>query len=451
MPAHGLAALGTRSRGSDAGRAAASTFAGAIDSGAMDDEVEVSRRALLLTGAALAAAGVARGDGERLPPFTGPGPNPHWGSVGPLVQLPGKLPLIQLTDRPVQLETPRALLGEAITPNAAHFVRWHLDEHPTSIDLSTWRLAVEGHVEAPLRLSLADLASRFERVTVAAVNQCSGNSRSRFQPRVPGGQWGNGAVGCARWTGVRLLDVLNAARPRAGAKHVRFEGLDRGKGPPGFPSSAYQKSLPVESSALDRALLAWGMNGEPLPLLHGFPLRVVVPGLFSTYWVKALGSLRVLDAADDGAWMVKAYRVPKAPRGSTTPAEAAKGLETEPISTMPVRSFLIGPDGQSKLPAGLPVMLTGVAFSGRGAVTKVEASTDGGATWSDATLGPDLGPFAFRTWRAGWVPPRPGRFVLCVRATDASGETQTDAPVWNPGGYLWSAIERQEVVVGPSA
>lgn len=427
----------------------------------------VSRRDLLRAagvGAAL-LAGVrpvtAQDVAAPLEPFTGPGPNPHWGSVGPLVQVPGKLPLIQLTDVPVQLETPRAYFLEPITPNAAHFVRWHLDEHPTRVDLSRWRLAVTGAVEAELSLSLADLlGGRFEQVTVAAVNQCSGNSRSRFQPRVAGGQWGNGAMGCARWTGVRLKDVLAAAKPTADATQVVFEALDRGKGPEGAASHAYVKSLELKgpaptSAALDRALLAFAMNDEPLPLLHGFPLRVVVPGWFSTYWVKALTALRVTTTPCQSFWMAKGYRVPSTPHGSTTPEAAAgtgdQALPTEPISTMPVRSFVVAPDGASKLPVGLPVAVRGVAFSGRGAIERVDVSTDGGATWSAATLGPDLGPFAFRGFSLPWTPKATGRHVLMSRATDASGEVQPDEPVWNPGGYLWSRIERQEVVCGQAS
>lgn len=419
------------------------------------DDDALSRRDLLqalgLTGAALALGGVARAD-EAMPPFTGPGANPHWGSVGPYVALPGKVPMIQLTDRPVQLETPRAWFLSPITPNAAFFVRWHLDAHPTSVDLSRWRLRVVGHVERPLELTLADLLARDDRQEVVAVNQCSGNSRSRFQPRVPGGQWGNGAMGCARWTGVPLRALLADAGLKPGAVQVQLEGLDRGQGPPELGSGRYLKSLDLEGDAFERALVCFGMNGEPLPLLHGFPVRLVVPGAFSTYWVKSLADVRVLDHADDGFWMAKAYRVPKTARGSTTPEDMKAGtVSTEPISTMPVRSFIVTPDGGQKLPVGLPVTARGIAFSGRGAVTRVEVSTDGGATWGSASLGEDLGPFAFRTWSFSWAPTSPGRTTLAVRATDASGAVQTDEPVWNPGGYLWNVIERQEVVVGPAS
>lgn len=418
------------------------------------DDDALSRRDLLqavgLTGAALALGSLARAD-ETMPPFTGPGPNPFWGSVGPYVVLPEKAPLIQLTDRPVQLETPRPWFLSPITPNAAFFVRWHLDAHPTTVDLSRWRLRVGGHVERPLELSLADLLARGDRQEVVAVNQCSGNSRSRFQPRVPGGQWGNGAMGCAEWTGVPLRALLSEAGKKPGAVQVQLEGLDRGQGPPELGSGRYLKSLDLEGDALERALVVFAMNGEPLPHLHGFPVRLVVPGYFSTYWIKALTDVRVLDRVDETFWMAKGYRVPKTERGSTTPEAMKAGtVTTEPISTMPVRSFVITPDGAQKLPAGLPVTVRGIAFSGRGAITGVEVSTDGGATWSAATLGEDLGPFAFRTWSFDWTPGAPGRVTLAARATDASGAVQTNEPVWNPGGYLWNVIERQEVIVGPA-
>jgi DMSO/TMAO reductase YedYZ molybdopterin-dependent catalytic subunit len=409
-----------------------------------------------LGGAALAAPGRGRATSTQveraLPAYTGPGANPYWNSVGPLVILPQKAPLIQLTDRPVQLETPRHHFLTAITPNAVFFVRWHLDELPTAVDLSIWRLRVEGHVERPLSLSLRELLDRFPATSVVAVNQCSGNSRSRFQPRVPGGQWGNGAMGCARWTGVRLKDLLGRAGPRRGALQVQFEGLDRGKGPEGLGSRRYQKSLDLDGPALDEALLAYAMNDEPLPLLNGFPLRLVVPGYFSTYWVKSLQAVRLLDRIDDNFWMKSAYLIPDTPRGTTTPAEAASGkLKRIPIGRMPVRSFVISPDGSSKLPQGLPVSARGIAFSGHDRVVKVELSTDGGRTWERAQLGEDHGRHAFRTWEARFVPRAPGRQVLAVRATDGRGNVQTDEELWNPGGYLWNRIERQEVVIGPAA
>jgi hypothetical protein len=262
-------------------------------------------------------------------------------------------------------------------------------------------------------------------------------------------------MGCGQWTGVRLRDVLARARAHAGAGAlcVQLSGLDRGGGPDGSPAARYAKSLDLKAdpAMIDEAVLAYALNGEPLPLLNGFPLRLVVPGYFSTYWVKALEALTVLDHADDNYWMAVAYRIPSRPRGHITPEEnAAGGVPTQPIGRMPVRSFLITPDGQSKLPVGLPITLRGIAFSGYDRITRVEVSTDGGTSWQAAQLGEDLGRYAFRPFTARYIPNAPGRAVLAVRATDGKGNSQSDAPLWNPAGYMWSRIERQEVVIGPA-
>ncbi|MCS7195311.1 MAG: molybdopterin-dependent oxidoreductase [Meiothermus sp.] len=391
---------------------------------------------------------------EALPSFTGPGPNPYWNGVNPFVVYPQKLPLLRLTDRGIQLETPRQYFRTAFTPNEAFFVRYHLDLIPNSIDLSSWRLNVEGNVEKPLTLSMQDLLTRFKPVSVAAVNQCSGNSRSRFQPRVAGGQWGNGAMGNAIWTGVRLMDLLQEAGVKPGTVQLQFQGLDRGPGPEGKGSNAFIKSLDWNDPVLQECIVAYRMNGEPLPMLNGFPVRLVVPGKFSTYWMKHLTWIRALTKPDDNFWMATAYRIPDTPRGNTTPADIAAGkVKTVPIGNvnMPVRSFIVDPDGSSKLVAGLPVEIRGVAFSGYGRVTKVEVSLDGGKTWRVAQLGDYHGPYSFRTWSFQWKPTQPGRYTLAVRATDEKGNVQPDEPVWNPGGYLWNRIERQDVVVGTAS
>ncbi len=389
------------------------------------------------------------GAAKRLPSFTGPGANPYWNSVGQIASFPQKAPMIVLTDRPVQLETPRNYFLNAITPNDAFFVRWHLETIPNEVDLSTWRLRVEGNVDKPLELSFPDLLRKFKPVTLAAVNQCSGNSRSRFEPRVPGGQWGNGAMGCARWTGVHFRELLDVAGVKSGSVQVQMQGLERGKGPKGMPSYEFKKSLDLKDSVLDEAIIAYSMNGEPLPMLNGFPARLVVPGYFATYWVKSLETIRVLDKPDENFWMNPAYRVPDTPRGETTPADvAAKKVKMVPITRMPVRSFIISPDGDTKIPAGLPLTIRGMAFSGYGRVTKVEFSDAARGAWRSAQLGEDLGPYAFRTWEIEWTPERPGKYQLGVRATDEKGNVQPDEGVWNPGGYLWNKIERQEITVG---
>jgi len=389
---------------------------------------------------------------KRVPTFTGPAANPYWNSVGEMATYPQKVPLVLLTDRPVQLETPRAYFANAITPNDAFFVRWHLEGIPNQVDLSTWRLRVDGKVNKPLQLSFADLVNKFRPVEYAAVNQCSGNSRSRFQPRVPGGQWGNGAMGCARWTGARFREILDMAGMKSGSVQVQLEGLERGKGPDGMPSNEYKKSLDLNNPVFDECIVAYAMNGEPLPMLNGFPVRLIVPGFFATYWVKCLTNVRVLDKPDDNFWMATAYKVPDTPRGSTTPDDVKAGtVKMLPINRMPVRSFIATPDGSTKIPAAMPVTVRGVAFSGYGKIVKVEFSDSARGAWREAKLGEDLGPWAFRAWEISWTPARPGKYSIAVRATDEKGNVQPEEGVWNPGGYLWNKIEREEIVVGASA
>ena len=420
----------------------------------------ISRRKLLETlsagAGALALGRFAEAAGaqqmhasDRLPPFTGPGANPYWSSVGPVATYPQKYPLILLTDRPVQLETPQHYFLSPFTPNGAFYVRWHLDEIPTTVDLAEWRLEVTGNVEKPLRFRFSELLSRFPSSSVAAVNQCSGNSRSRLQPRVPGGQWGNGAMGNAMWTGVRLAELLRASGVKPGSLQVQFQGMDRGKGPAGHGSNAFLKSLDLSNPVIEECLVAYEMNGEPLPLLNGFPVRLVVPGYFATYWVKALTDIRVLDKTDENFWMKSAYRIPDTPRGATTPDDVKAGtVKMIPIGRMPVRSFFAAPEADAKVPLGMSVALRGIAFSGHGRVTRVDVSEDDGKTWAPAQLGQEYGAYSFRTWEFSWKPQRRGPHTLAVRATDEKGNVQSDEPVWNPGGYLWNRIERQQIMAG---
>ncbi len=422
----------------------------------------LSRRALLKT-LRMVGSGIAFGrwlepdvmmaqelaPGKAIETFTGPGANPRWNSVGPYMAEPQKVPLILLTDRPVQLETPRHYFRTTFTPNEAFYVRWHLEGIPNAVDLKNWKLQVEGNVNKPTALSLSDLMQKFKPASLAAVNQCSGNSRSRLQPRVPGGQWGNGAMGNAMWTGVRLRELLDMAGVKSGSLQVQFQGLDTGQGPEGLGSNLFLKSLDLGNPVLDECVVAYLMNGEPLPMLNGFPVRLVVPGYFATYWTKCLTWIRVLNASDENFWMKTGYRVPDTPRGNTTPEDVKAGkVKTVPVERFPVRSFLISPDGSSKIAAGMIVTLRGIAFSGFGRVNQVEVSDNGGRNWMAARLGDDHGAYSFRTWEASWTAKSPGRYSLAVRATDEKGNTQPDEPIWNPGGYLWNRIERQQIVVG---
>ena len=237
-----------------------------------------------------------------------------------MAKFPEKTDLILLTSRPPQLETPFPYFKELITPNDAVFVRWHISGLPTSVDLNTWRLKVGGNTEKEIELSMDDL-KKFEKVSYTAVIQCSGNSRSLFDPRVPGGQWKNGAMGNVTWAGARLKDILNAAGIKAGSTDVSFDGLDE----PPLPSVPdFVKSLEMDKALEDDIIVAYEMNGSYLPMLNGFPVRLVVPGWFATYWVKSLKTITVLPAKFEGFWMKTAYRIPDNACACVPPGSAPK-------------------------------------------------------------------------------------------------------------------------------
>ncbi len=359
----------------------------------------------------------------------------------PMARFPEKVPMRILTDRAPCLETPWRYYREDLTPNEAFYVRWHLEAIPTTVDLRTWRLKVGGHVQTSLELSMDELR-RMEQVSIVAVNQCSGNSRSLFEPRVAGAQWAHGAMGNARWTGVRLRDILARAGLRAGAVQVVVDGLDEGPLPT-VPD--FVKALEVDHGRSAEVLVALEMNGAPLPMLNGFPARLVVPGWYATYWVKALSEITVVDRPYDGFWMARAYRIPNNAGAQESPQALA--ADTVPINRMNVRSFFTRPGSDETLPAGRPCALEGIAFDGGDGIRAVEYSTDGGATWTAARLGPDLGRFSFRRWLADWTPAERGTQRLMVRATSGSGATQPTAPRWNRGGYMRNVIEEIRVTV----
>jgi DMSO/TMAO reductase YedYZ molybdopterin-dependent catalytic subunit len=356
----------------------------------------------------------------------------------PLVRYPEKTDLILLTSRPPQLETPMAYFDRAITPNEAFFVRYHTFPAPTRVDLGTWRLRVTGLVDRPLELSLDDLRNTFPKAAVTAVTQCSGNSRGRFSPRVLGGEWGDGAMGNAEWVGARLRDLLAAAGVRPGAVQVTFEGLDK----PAFPSvPQFVKSLDMRRVVEDPdVIVAYQMNGRELPMLNGFPARLVVPGWYATYWVKNLSEIAVIDHVFEKFWMKPAYRIPDTPCGCVEPGTAPKN--TVPITRMTVRSFIAVPASGTRVVVGRPVTLKGIAFDGGYGVREVQVSDDGGVTWRRAQLGPDLGRYAFHEWSAVWTPASAGDHTLMVRALNANGESQGYEPLWNPAGYLRNVVER---------
>jgi sulfite dehydrogenase (cytochrome) subunit A len=356
----------------------------------------------------------------------------------PLVKYPQKRPMIGLTSRPPQIETPFRIFDDGpITPNNAFFVRYHLAGIPLDIDPDKFTLEVKGKVDRPLKLSLKEI-KKLKPVELVAVNQCSGNSRGFFSPRVTGGQLGNGAMGNARWRGVPLRAVLDMAGIQQGAKQVTFNGMD---GPVMDTTPDFVKALDIDHASDGEVMLAYGMNGEDLPLLNGFPLRLVVPGYFGTYWVKHLNEITVIDSVFDGFWMKTAYRIPDTPCNCVEPGTAPKA--TIPINSLTVRSFITNVVDGAKLKAG-SATLKGIAFDGGKGIKEVAVSIDGGESWTPAKLGKDLGKYSFREWKLK-VKLAAGPQQLKVRATSNAGETQPMEPKWNPAGYLRNVVETVRV------
>ena len=349
---------------------------------------------------------------------------------------PQKGTMILQRTRPPLLETPFEVFDRGVfTPNDSFYVRWHWAVIPTEIDAGTFRLSVRGHVDKELSLTLKEIVDGLPRVELAAVNQCSGNSRGFTDPRVPGAQWANGAMGNAKWMGVRLKDVLDRAGVKAGATAVLFAGLDD----PVVPEAPkFMKSLALDHASNGEVMIAYAMNGEQLPLLNGFPLRLVVPGWYSTYWVKMLARIEVLAVPDENFWTKSAYLIPDTPGGDMKPGQT--GLTMVPINRMVPRSFVTNLKEGAALKAGAKTLVRGIAFGGDTGVKSVELSVDGGKSWLPAGLGRDEGKYSFRQWQAE-VTPAAGNVALMVRCTNDDGLVQPAANNWNPSGFMHNGIE----------
>ncbi|WP_176091398.1 molybdopterin-dependent oxidoreductase [Burkholderia ambifaria] len=407
-------------------------------------DVPDARRRSLLLGTAALGAGALAGVGRAF--ATTPAGVVIPTSAAPhllTTDFPQKGSLILHRNRPPLLETPFEVFDEGIfTPANRFYVRWHLGDVPTSIDPATFRLNVHGHVSRPLSLSLNELLTRFDRHEVVAVNQCVGNSRSHFAPRVTGAQWSNGAMGNARWTGVRLKDVLERAGVRNRAQQVRFKGLDRGVIP---ETRDFMKSLEISHCLDGEVMIAYAMNGEALPLLNGYPLRLVVPGWYATYWMKMLTDIEVLDGPDQNFWSTEAYLIPDTPHASVRPGE--HGFPVVPVSRMVPRSFITNVRDGAIFHVSQPVPLRGIAFGGEHALAGVQLSTDDGRTWQPVRLGTDYGKYSFRQWQTEVRFSRPGPWTLMVRAADSTGQVQPVEPNWNGSGFMRNVIETVRINV----
>jgi len=359
-----------------------------------------------------------------------------------LVAYPEKRPLIVLTSRPPQLETPFAVFDEGLlTPNDAFFVRYHHAGIPTAIDADQHVIRIGGNALAkPYELTMADLRTQFTAVELVAVNQCSGNGRALFSPRVTGGQLTNGAMGNARWLGVPLRQVLARAEPRETARQVAFNGLDT----PVLPGGAnFVKSLDMAHAMDGEVMLAYRMNGADLPMLNGYPVRLVVPGFYGTYWVKHLSDIQVIDHDLESFWMKPAYRVPDNDCACVEPGTVPAA--TRPIGRFNVRSFITSLGDQARIAAGKPTEVRGIAFDGGQGIREVAFSADGGQSWREAVLGEDLGRYSFRPFTFGFTPVK-GVNDLRVRAWNRSGQSQPMEALWQPAGYMRNVVESVKVL-----
>ncbi|HZT33944.1 MAG TPA: sulfite oxidase [Bryobacteraceae bacterium] len=342
--------------------------------------------------------------------------------------------------RPEDFEMPLEGFLHWLTPTDRFFVRTHL--YRPKVDAAVWRLRVEGEVRTPLTLDMAALR-QLPRVELVSVLECAGNGRGFYRPTVPGAQWRYGAVGNARWAGVRLADVLRKAGLKAGAKQVLLNGADVPMG--AVPD--FQRTVEISKAVHPDTLLAFEMNGAPLPESHGFPLRLVVPGWAGDSWVKWVTNIQVLDRDFDGFFMKTAYRRPPHP---VEPGTAVDPAKMQPVTGIRPKSVIATPlDGQHVGPGA--VTLRGAAWAGEAPLARVDVSTDNGRTWRPARLGADRARYGWRLWEAEWNPPPAGSYVLMARATDTAGEIQPLAQDWNPSGYLWNVVQQVRVTVGQGA
>jgi DMSO/TMAO reductase YedYZ molybdopterin-dependent catalytic subunit len=356
---------------------------------------------------------------------------------GESVEFPGEDGMILRSFRFVDLETPVEYFSTWLTPVPHFFVRNHMHE-PAQLDAPDWRLSIGGEVEKPFTLSLAEL-SKLETHSVVNTLECAGNGRSLHRPQVPGVQWGKGAVSTARFSGPSLRDVLQRAGVKPTGKHVMFRGLDEvpGKVPP------FIRSIPIEKALDADTLIATHMNGSPLTKHHGFPARALAPGWIGAASCKWLTEIKVLDAEFVGNFMSPAYRWPNQP---VKPGDAVKPEDTHALTALSVKSVISEPSDGASVNSG-KVIVHGTAWAGEADITKVEISTDSGATWNPAKLGHDQAHYAWRLWSYDWKAHKPGDYTILSRATDSQGRTQPSTPAWNPSGYLYNAVDQVKIHV----
>jgi sulfite oxidase len=361
-----------------------------------------------------------------------------WAGDQSAIVIPGEQDMIVRSFRFYDLEMPVEYMTEWITPVNHFYVRNHMFE-PATMDAGSWKLTIGGEVKNPVTLTLTDL-KKIPVHTVINTMECAGNGRSLQHPTVPGVQWGKGAVGNAKFSGPSLKSVLEKAGVMDTGKHVMFRGLDEvpGKVPP------FIRSIPIEKAMDADTLIATQMNGEPLTQHHGFPARIMTPGWAGAASCKWVTEIRVLDKPFDGNFMMPGYRLPNSP---VKPGDSVKPEDTHAITGLTVKSTIASPTDGTKLKPGAQVV-KGVAWAGEAEITKVEISTDGGASWNSAELGKDNAKYAWRLWSYAWKPAKSGDYVILSRATDSQGRVQPATAEWNPSGYLYNVYDQVKVYVG---
>jgi len=357
-------------------------------------------------------------------------------SYATMATLPGKKPLIRLSDRGPNYEAPLEYFRTPITPNDEFFVRYHLSYIP-EVDAKTYKIEVggqgaNGHAEITF-----DALKKMPAYEIVAVNQCSGNRRGLSQPHVAGVEWGYGAMGCARWKGARLKDVLAMVGLKSDAIEIAFNGAD---GPVIDKTPDFIKSLPVWKAVDESTLIAYEMNGAPLPHFNGFPARLIVPGWTGTYWMKHLISVTALTKPQGGFWMNPAYRIPIGKFPVVARFVSQENATSTPITEMVVNSLITSHRDGAKVKAG-KVTVSGLAWDGGYGIRAVEVSTDDGKSWTDAKLEQDLGRYAFRPWSFDLNAKR-GKIAVMANAINNIGQTQTATLIFNPAGYHNNVMQR---------
>jgi sulfite oxidase len=348
----------------------------------------------------------------------------------------GKEKLLIRSTRPPDFETPVALLDSFITPVEHFYVRSHMPI--PQIDAAAFTLKVGGEVNSPITLSLDEI-KKLPSVTITTTLECAGNGRGFFEPALAGIQWEKGAVGTARFTGTRMSEVLKKAGARTSGINVEMHAADR---PPGT-MPAFVRQVPMAKAMHADTIIAWDMNGQPIPLVHGAPLRAIIPGWEGAYSVKWVNELNVLAKDSDSFWVASGYRYPNK---RVAPGAAVDARDMEPLKGLAVKSLITTPANGAAMAAG-KIAVGGFAWAGENDITKVDISTDNGVTWQPARLTGEQARFSWRRFEFDFTATKPQSYLILSRATDSKGNVQPAVAQWNPSGYLWNQYDSVRVEV----